>query len=486
MKKFAYIIAAILLPATMNAQSLAGSKVRIENKSLTVATDGQLMVGMDIILPADIRISSNRMATFTPILLSKDSTQNKILPAVYAYGRRRQVVNRRDGTIPADAYKTFRRKNGTEQVVNYVTRIPYKPWMKASQLDLIADLCGCGNHQEEVDREMVAEMAIERYNAMPVVAFVTPAVEAVKTRAEEGRAYLDFPVNQTQIILNYRRNQEELEKIRKTIDLVKNDKNTTITGLSITGYASPEGKYEANARLAQGRSEALKSYVLGQYNMNSDLIRVSSVPEDWKGLRAYVANSNLSQKEQLLLIIDKDSKDYDAKELEIKAIDGGKTYATLLQECYPALRHSDYAVQFTVREFTVEEAKEMIRTRPQLLSQEEMFRVAQSYDKGSEEFKEVFDVAVRMFPNDPIANVNAAAIELQRGDLQRAATYLERADAQASATLVNKGVLALLQGDLDKAEAYFKKVKAMDTSEAAANLEEVAKKRKNNEIYGEK
>lgn len=486
MKQLAYIIAIILLPVAVGAQTLGGGRVRVESQTLTLAADGQLMVGMNIILPADVKITSNRMATFTPVLQAKDEERNKVLPAIYAYGRRRQIVNSRSNNLPTDAYKIFRRKNGTEQVVNYVTRIPFQPWMRTSQLELQVDLCGCGNRPEEHDQLTVAQMAAERYTVKPAVAFVTPQVEAVKVRSEEGHAFLDFPVNQISINLDYRRNPEELEKIRQTIDLVKNDANTTITGLSIVGYASPEGKYEVNARLAQGRSEALKKYVLGRYNMSNDLIRVSSVPEDWTGLRTYVAKSNLPQKEQILSIIDKESTDYDDKELKIKAIDGGRPYAILLQDCYPALRHSDYAVQYVVRGFTVEESKKIIRTRPQQLSLDEMFRLAQSYDKGSDEFKEVFDVAVRMFPDDPIANVNAAAIELQRGNLQQAAIYLERADAQASATLVNKGVLALLQGDLDHAETYFKQAQSLGAPEAAANLEEVAKKQENNKLFGDK
>lgn len=484
MKQLTYIIAFFLLPATAGAQKLGQSQVRVEAQSLTLAADGQLMVGMNIVLPADVKITSNRMATFTPILQAKDKGQNKILPAIYAYGRRRQIVNRRSNNLPTDAYKIFRRKNGTEQVVNYVTRIPFQPWMRTSELELLVDLCGCGNNAEEHDQVTVAQMSAERYVVKPTIAFVTPQVEAVKVRSEEGHAFLDFPVNQISINLDYRRNPEELEKIRQTIDLVKNDANTTITGLSIVGHASPEGKYDVNARLAQGRAEALKKYVLGRYTMSNDLIRVSSVAEDWKGLRTYVANSNLPQKEQILSIIDKDGTDYDAKELQIKAIDGGKPYAILFQDCYPALRHSDYSVQYVARGFSVEETKKIIRTRPQQLSLDEMFRLAQSYDKGSDEFKEVFDVAVRMFPNDPIANVNAAAIELQRGNLQQAAAYLERADAQASATLVNKGVLALLQGDLDHAETYFKEAQSLGAPEAAANLEEVAKKQDNNKLFG--
>ncbi len=122
--------------------------------------------------------------------------------------------------------------------------------------------------------------------------------------------------------------------------------------------------------------------------------------------------------------------------------------------------HSDYTVRYVVRGFDVEEAKQIIRTRPQQLSLQEMFLVAQTYEKGSNEFNEVFDVAVRMFPDDPTANINAAAIELQRGDLQQSVRYLDKADAQASATLNNRGVLKLLQGDLDSAESYFKQAQA--------------------------
>lgn len=482
-RALSYIIAIIILPIAAEAQTPGKTRVRIETQSLTLAADGQLMVGMNLILPADVKITSNRMATFTPILQEKEGEKSEVLPAIYAYGRRRQIVNQRNNNLPVNAFKIFRRKNGTEQVVNYVTRIPYQPWMRTSQLELLVDLCGCGNAREERDSMVVAHMAAERYTVQPTIAFVTPQVEAVKVRTEEGRAFLDFPVNQTSINLDYRRNPEELEKIRQTIDLVKNDANTKITGLSIAGYASPEGKYEANARLAQGRSEALKKYVLGRYDLSNDLIRVSSTPEDWDGLRTYVANSNLPEKDEILAIIDTKEIHYDTKELKIKAIRNGEPYAILLRDCYPALRHSDYAVQYVVRGFTVEESKEIIRTRPQQLSLDEMFRLAQSYEKGSEDFNKVFDIAVRMFPNDPIANINAAAIELQRGNLQQAEAYLERADEQAGATLINKGVLALLQENLTLAEAYFKAAQSLDAPEADPNLEEVARKRENNAFF---
>jgi hypothetical protein len=38
-----------------------------------------------------------------------------------------------------------------------------------------------------------------------------------------------------------------------------------------------------------------------------------------------------------------------------------------------------------------------------------MYLVAQTYEPGSPEFNEVFDIAVRLFPDDETANLNAAS-----------------------------------------------------------------------------
>jgi tetratricopeptide (TPR) repeat protein len=149
------------------------------------------------------------------------------------------------------------------------------------------------------------------------------------------------------------------------------------------------------------------------------------------------------------------------------------------------LRHSDYVVRYVVRDFSVEEAKEILKKRPQQLSLNEMFHVAQTYKSGSDEFKEVFEVAVRMFPDDPTANINAAAIELQQGNWKQAEKYLLKSDPQAGATKNNEGVLWMMQGELDKAEALFNEAVTLGSVEAAKNLEEISKKRKDNALYGE-
>lgn len=486
MKSIRYILLALSLPVavSMSAQELAGSQVQIDNKAITLSADTQLQVGMDVTVPADMKLTTNTMLTLTPILMEKDSTgASKVLPAIYIYGRTRQLVAERTGKIPADAFEVVRRDNGEAQTIRYNARVPYEKWMNGSDLKMLGTINGCANCLKEEDLAQVHPVLLERYVPQPSIIFVKPAAE-IKNRDEKGNAYLDFPVNQTIIYPDYRRNPFELAEINRTINVVKENPDTKITGIDLHGYASPEGSYANNTRLAKGRSEALKTYIVDEYGLSADMIKVQSTPEDWAGLRAWVEKVDIAQKDKVLELIDSDIENLDVKEYRIKNLDR-KVYQELLRDCYPGLRHTDYVIHYTVRPYNVEEAKALLKTRPQLLNLEEMYLVAQTYEEGSEDFNEVFDIAVRMYPEDPIANINAAAMELKRGNADLAVRYLERSDKSSAAAQNNQGVYHMLKGDLDKAEACFNKAKELGSAEAAANLEEVSKKRADNSAFGE-
>lgn len=479
MKKVIYLIILMMLPGMKSlAQSTVVYKdqVRIENQSVTRSDDNRLTIAMDVIMQANMKISSNRSATLTPILEANGHT--KTLPAIVVYGRRRALVSERNNHTPKDAYVIMRRKRKSEQRVSYLIQLPYEAWMQKANLVMDADLCGCRDLVEANTLDPITTLNIERIQLHPVIAYITPQAEEIKHRAVVGNAFLDFPVNKTIIYPDYRGNQQELAKIRATIDTIRNDKNISITGIRMEGYASPEGSYANNDRLAKGRTSALLTYVRNYYDFPEGLLTMSSTPEDWVGFRKFVANSALPQKEEILQIIDLDEKDMDAKEKRIARLVGPETYRFLLTECYPALRHSDYTVSYTVRGFNLEETKEIIHTHPQQLSLQEIFNLAQTYEPGSEEFNHAFQVAALMFPNDATANLNAAAMEIQRGgDLKVAKKYLAKADQNAGATQNNLGVIALIEGDLDAAERYFDQAKAAGITEADTNLQEVAKQR---------
>lgn len=127
----------------------------------------------------------------------------------------------------------------------------------------------------------------------------------------------------------------------------------------------------------------------------------------------------------------------------------------------------------------MEEAKEVIKTRPQNLSLNEMFMVANSYPAGSQEFVDVFEVAVRMYPENEIANMNAAAAAILRNDLVAAERYLNKVNSKEPEYINSLGVVALLKGDYDQAGEYLKVAADSGLETAKDNLNELAKKKAN-------
>lgn len=216
-------------------------------------------------------------------------------------------------------------------------------------------------------------------------------------------------------------------------------------------------------------------YVTSYYKFDNKLITSKYTSEDWEGFRKFIAASSLEKKDEILKLMDDSTLDIDKKERQIAQLAGPQTYKYILEECYPALRHSDYTVNYTVRGFNLEETKEIIKTRPQLLSLQEIYRIAESCQPGSEEFNRSFQVAATMFPDDPIANLNAGAMEIQKGgDLTTAKKHLAKADQKAPETLNNLGVIALLEGDYDAAEKYFNAAKAGGlTTQADTNMKQL-------------
>ena len=166
--------------------------------------------------------------------------------------------------------------------------------------------------------------------------------------------------------------------------------------------------------------------------------------------------------------------DADARDAKIKAIDGGATYSRLLREIWPDIRRTVYTVAYNVRNFDIEEAKRILVTNPKLLSLHEMYLVAGSYKTDSEEYRQVFDIAARVFPQDPIALMNASAKDLREGNHTAALRRLEplRDDPRA---WNNLGVAYAMSGDSEQAMTYLRKAADRGDNDARKNIAELQK-----------
>lgn len=465
MNKLAIIYCACMLAAPMAAQTQC-KDAKLANKTVMVKnvrvenTANNMVVNLDLNMDS-LDLPSNMRLVFTPMVTN--NTEQRLMPQIVVNGRKQEISYKRKGYKDfADNAVVVRRKNNTAQTLHYSAVLPYEKWMKNADVVVAEDLCGCGDIKDQNTVEL-------KRMRTPFMPYMRPEAEARKVRHEQGRAFIDFPVDKITLYPEYRNNPRELDKIVNTINLVKNDKNTSITNVEIHGYASPESPYSHNAYLAENRAKTLKDYVRKLVNLDDTTFSVTSTPEDWEGLREYVAKSNLENRDAILKLIDNTSLDPDAKEWKIKSTYPAD-YRVMLDSWYPALRHSDYVVSYSVRPFSVEEAKEIMKTKPQQLSLEEMFMVAQTYEPGSREFNEVMATAVRMYPDNQTANINAACTRMELGDLEGAKIYLDKAGNSPEA-LHAKGVLAMLEGKNEEARQLLQKAKEGGAQGVDKNLQ---------------
>lgn len=449
------------------AQQVLQSGTVIRNAEISRHCDSvTVSMQMDV---TDTRIKSGGSLILAPRLSGADGKGSAYVPPVELMGRKRRIYLQRNpetAYTSDEMYRVIEKKRKEKQLVEYTVTVPYASWMEHSRLQIVEDLCGCG----KVESGNLNELAQADLSFRPRLAYVVPEAEPVKARELSGKAFLDFRVNRTEIDPSYRQNPVELKRILASIDTVKNDRDFTVTEITIKGYASPEGSYAVNKRLAKGRTEALKKYIVDRYGFDKSVIRVESEPENWRGLVEYVSASSLSDKEQILDFIENGPSDIDQKEKQMRT-KFPASYSVLLNDCYPGLRRTDYRIDYVIRRFRLEEAKALVKTAPQRLSLEEMFAVAQTYEPGSEDFNQVFDVAVRMYPDDETANINAANALLEQGRAEEALKCLDKVKDSSPEAANARGVAYILLKDYEKAGRYIGKALEGHLEEAAHNME---------------
>lgn len=475
MKRTIFILATLLGIGNVLktvAQNTKDITLGVSIKSFNINREGKyLTVKMNLDLNK-LDVDANRAVLLTPRLVN--GTDSLDLPAVGIYGRRRYYYYVRNGigSISGESETIYRASSKPDSVA-YNNLAEYEKWMNGATLKFHRSDWGCCH---EIVAEYEGILGRHREAFFPELIFVQPKAEIMKSRSLSGSAYIDFPVDQTVIYPDYRRNTTELGKIQATIDSVRNDKDVTITSVWLKGFASPESPYKHNTELAIGRTAALKKHIGQLYHFADSIIQTDYEPEDWAGLRRYVEQSNINYRAEILTLIDSDMEP-DAKEAKIKRTYPNE-YRFMLQNFYPALRHTDYRIDYNIRKFNkVEEIKRIMAEQPQKLSLNEFYLVAGKYEPGTDEFTDVFETAVRMFPNDEIANLNAANAAIRRDDFATARRYLDKAGDSAEAVYA-RGALAIREKDYDTARRYLGKAKEMGLEKATLTLKELDERQK--------
>lgn len=473
--KTIFLVALLLVVSQLLAQTNILPEVKFEKQS--VLKDGdQVFCRMDISLDR-IYVSTNDMLVLTPVIKAADKSREVKLSSVIVTGKRRGKAFERNvvlGKLPENYMNpaaVVLRKNGKPQNINYSEVVPFEEWMNDASLFVRSQIAGCADCRKEQSERLIAQPLL--YQPAFKVSYIVPEVEPVKSRSDKYTATLNFRVNKSDLDPGYMNNRAILAEADSLVLELLNNKDLTVKDFRIVGYASPESSVSHNRSLSERRANVFADYLSHKHNISRNRMAVSAYGEDWEMTRDLIVASDISDKNEILRIIDNVSNP-DARDIHLKKLSEGSTYQTMLRDYYPKVRRTEYTVSYDVRSFDVEEAKKIIFKNPKLLSLNEMYLVAETYPADSKEFKQIFDIAARLYPHSEVAIINSAAANIE-GDNNQGAIERMQKIAGNPKMWNNLGVAYANMGDYEKAKEYFRKAYANGDVHAKANLEELEK-----------
>ena len=243
----------------------------------------------------------------------------------------------------------------------------------------------------------------------PSLNFILVDVPHSRVLSEQvsGVARVQFAVNKTDIDYAVGDNAAEIGAIITKLDSVRNDLDMQVVAVQLSGYASPEGSWANNDRLAKGRTEALLRHLQNERYLPDSIVSRRSVAEDWTGLRDAIAASDLPDRDELIRIADSDMKP-DAKEAAMRR--HRASWARIVKEMLPALRRTEYRIDYEHR-YEEREAKTLEEVNAAI--------IAGDIDRAA--------MLMVDMPSSPEADYTRGVIAARKGIYAEAMAWFERA-----------------------------------------------------------
>ena len=175
--------------------------------------------------------------------------------------------------------------------------------------------------------------------------YATPQVATDNTQNPSQTVMFYFRFDRSLLEKDYMGNRQSLDTLRSI--MTDSKILSRIDSIVIKASASPEGAFERNQLLARERAKAIKDYLAWQYpELDKAKIHAHSIGENWEGLKQMVeADTNVPHQQALLNIINSGSNPRN-KDIRIRQLGGGTTFAYITQHMLRYLRTGAACVIF--------------------------------------------------------------------------------------------------------------------------------------------
>ena len=354
---------------------------------------------------------------------------------------------------------------GNDQTISYrlgghytmKTSFPYVPEMQKSDMYLTFQ-ARIGKKQVAVPAVKVATGVIatsELYKQTMMQAGGCIAPDSFqRIQSQQYDASVKFLVNQAVLRQSELKNNsvQEFVRLLQKISADRGEK-LAIKNVEVEAFASPEGGFEYNDRLAGKRQDVSEDYVqktLKQTNVQTD-VDAHYTAQDWEGFKQLVQASNIQDKAVILRVLSM-YKDPEQREQQIRNM--SQAFRELADGILPELRRARLSINYDVVGRSDDQIREQYANDATKLSVEEMLYAATLTDNVAEK-EAIYKKTAQYWDRDYRALNNLAVLAFNQGDELQADKYIQQAlrvNNNAPEAYANLGLIALRNGKIAEAE----------------------------------
>ena len=293
-----------------------------------------------------------------------------------------------------------------------------------------------------------------------------------RVKAKKQEANIKFLINQANLRKSELKNNSVGEFVKLLKEINKDREGLNLQNVEIQAYASPEGGFKFNDKLANKRQNVSEKYV--RKEMKSAGVEgnldAHYTAQDWEGFQQLVQASDIQDKDVILRVLSM-YKDPQEREQQIRNMSEG--FRELADAILPELRRSRLIIHYETIGRNDEQIKAQYNEDAAKLSADELLYYA-TLEEDAAKKEEIYAKTAQLYTDDYRPLNNQAVMAFNRGDEAKAKELLAQAitksnnAAEANATL---GLIALKNGNVAEAENLI--AKAADTNalnEALGNL----------------
>lgn len=392
------------------------------------------------------------------------------------------------GLVSTGVKNTFQgeKVKGNHQQVSYrlggrytlKTSFNYVPEMQQSDLYLAFE-ARKGKKVVKIPAVKVANGIIATSELYKQVIFVDGGCLAPdsfqRVREEKQEAGIKFLVNQANLCKSELQNNSVQEFVRMLKRINQDRERLNLRNVEVKAYASPEGGFAFNDKLANKRQATGETYVKGQLKANkiSTGIDAGYTAQDWDGFQRLVQVSNIQDKDVILRVLSM-YKDPQERETQIRNMSEG--FRELAFAILPELRRARLIINYETIGRSDDEITAQYKQDASKLTADELLYLATLVDENEQ--AKVYETTAKLYDKDYRAYNNLATLAIKKGDKETALRYLEQAlriDSNASEALANMGLLYLSEGNIEEAERNIARSANANTTQYAVGALALAK-----------